>query len=274
MGAPVLGSDNVEGQSERTPAGLIGGLIAAFFALLIIMALIVLAALRRRDAQQPTGEYAAAEAGVDSHGGEVVADASAFHKDQARDLGPAVPPTTGGEEPIVALPPVVATASSSDDGAPAVKRGPTPPPHDYVLGAGPAATRTDFIDLRTKFERDEIGDNSAVLGVADAQLAAGEEQKAIEGSVEAAPLPPVVRDVAEDADADAAVAADLPDREGDTVPAVTFEAQERMVGGGEGSGAISDAPHASGAASIGEESGDMPSLERDPISNTDNNAQR
>lgn len=124
------------------------------------------------------------------------------------------------------------------------ERGSTPPPHDYVLGAGPAATRNDFVQLRTKFERDEIGDNSAVLGAG------------------------------KDADKEAG----LPDRRGDGDGAgtgagagggsgggVTFDSQERLMAGGDGSGAISDAAMSATAASIAEEGADVPSLERDPV---------
>lgn len=100
-------------------------------------------------------------------------------------------------------------------------RGPTPPPHDYVLGVGPAETRKDFDDLQAKYERDEIGDDSAVLGVDRSSMSHPEG------------------------------------------PA-TFERQEEIPGG-DGSGAISDATMALNAATITEEGGDVPSLERDPV---------
>lgn len=81
--------------------------------------------------------------------------------------------------------------------------------------------------LRDRFERDEIGDNSAVLG-----LAKGDGEG-------------------------------LPDRP--AVEGVTFESQERLIAGGDGSGAVSDAVRSVGGGSIKEEGGDVPSLERDPM---------
>ena len=138
-------------------------------------------------------------------------------------------------------------------------RGPTPPPHDYVLGAGPAGTRADFVDIRTKFERDEIGDNSAVLGVERGGVVG--EGLEMDISEQAA-----ASGVADTAAVGAAALAHetrkVPDR--GEVP-VTFESQERLMAGGDGSGAISDAAMSLTAASIAEESGDVPSLERDPI---------
>lgn len=139
-----------------------------------------------------------------------------------------------------------------------VKRGVSPPPHDYVLGAGPAETRSHFVHLRTKFERDEIGDNSAVLGVERSGVVAEGLERDMTRSPNAAVTGTAVGSHAHESElADLAV---LPDRD---VPH-TFDSQERLMAGGDGSGAISDAAM-SWAASIAEESGDVPSLERDPI---------
>lgn len=191
-------------------------------------------------------------------------------KDATRDIAPAVPP-------------VVAAGSFGDDdggdaAAAVLPRGPTPPPHDYVLGAGPATTRTDFLDLRTKFERDEIGDNSAVLGL---YVEKGSSPSLHDSSTTGLPPPPVAVGVGgvvpppvtaerkaeregADAEEDSGL---LPDRSAvaGAGAGITFDSQERLMAGGDGSGAISDAAMSFTAASIQEESGDVPSLERDTI---------
>lgn len=143
---------------------------------------------------------------------------------------------------------MLAPVAAASPPLPVIPRGATPPPHDYVLGAGPAATRNDFDNLHARFEREEIGDNSAVLGVdrsAPAILAA-EAATATDAHLEV-----------------------LPDRQemvgGATAAAAPFETQEQMMAGGDGSGAISDAALNLAAHSIAEEGGDVPSLERDPI---------
>lgn len=154
----------------------------------------------------------------------------------------------------------------------ALARGPTPPPHDYVLGAGPAASRTDFDNLQARFEREEIGDHSAVLGVD--RTSTGEPLAA------AAILPAMAEDSDQQEEQDGGAVDDqgdtlpgplgneqvdsgLPDREAINVP--TFEKQEQMMAGGDGSGAISNVAGGLHGTTITEEGGDVPSLERDPI---------
>lgn len=198
----------------------------------------------------------------------VVPPPAPFAKDEAREFGSSgvVPPST------IPPPGEGGSGEEEDDGLegaadalvalPIVGRGPTPPPHDYVLGAGPATTRTDFDDLHARFEREEIGDNSAVLGKdhsTDATALA---------AIEGAPATTVV-DEQDDGDDDGGGEEEeemTVAESGGGAAAATFEAQEQMMGGNDGSGAISDATMVGlHAATITEEGGDVPSLERDPI---------
>lgn len=60
--------------------------------------------------------------------------------------------------------PAAAGAGAAGEVVATTGRDPSPPPHDYVVGAGPIASRTDFDDIKTRFARDEIGDSTAILG--------------------------------------------------------------------------------------------------------------
>lgn len=329
----AAGSSDLDGDGVNVGA-IVGGVLGGL-ALLLLLLILLICCLRRRkdDEESPTGLYhsdeaangdgtraAAVGAGAVAHdgdddipkppeGGVPEPPQDTYTKDDARDLAPAVPPTGPSEEETAAAAAAAAAAATAaatamaekeKASAAAMPRGPTPPPHDYVLGAGPAATKSEFVDLRTKFERDEIGDNSAVLGreregVIGEGLEMDMMQPAEEIGTGTTALPHETA-AASGAAATAAGAAlysskdspvegieeyvparsvqdprivegddgTLPDREGHTVP-VTFESQERLMAGGDGSGAISDAPTTLTAASIAEESGDVPSLERDPI---------
>lgn len=252
----------LEGVRSRS-ANLASGLITLLLFLLAFLAFIFLAAAFRRDAPSSAepNVYTSSAARSPAAATDTTPDPTEHvytSKDDARDAGPPVP-----------LPPPAAplAAEYEDTGegdagvvGPVGVRGATPPPHDYVVGAGPAATRTDFDDLRTKFERDEIGDNSAVLGGAIGAGAmmrgVGEVGRSDAGGA-TAPMAPVPIVAAEEK----AEKEGLPDRSGN----VTFDSQERLMAGGDGSGQISDAALSLNAASIPEESADVPSLERDPI---------
>lgn len=268
--APIPPPSSLDGRGSRG-ANVASGVITLLLFLFAFFAFIALAAATRRSkpAQPDTTVYTSAATRptpppLADTTEEGLTEAVYTSKDDARNLGPAAPP------PLAPL----AEEDQQDRGAPdggealgaaaALPRGPTPPPHDYVLGAGPAATRNDFVELRTKFERDEIGDNSAVLGVVgagDVTEDIGREDIGTRGAggarIPAAPLPVVAAE-------EKAEKEGLPDRGGQQVP-ITFDSQERLMAGGDGSGQISDAAMSLNAGSIAEESGDMPSLERDPI---------
>lgn len=259
--------DSLEGRGAKG-ANVASGVIILLLFLFAFIAFVALLATRSRDSavvDRDATVYTAAQAKPPPPAAEKqdLTEAVYTSKDDTRELGPAA------GLPVAALPPGDDEDEDEDDDdgggvVATLPRGPTPPPHDYVLGAGPAATRTDFVELRTKFERDEIGDNSAVLGVVgggvgeDGKAAvAGQEEKVVVPPPPAAPM--VFVSAEEKAEKEG-----LPDRTGGTVP-VTFDSQERLMAGGDGSGAISDAALSLGAASIVEESADVPSLERDPI---------
>lgn len=239
----VVAADNLSGRGSAV--GIVAAIIAALFVVLVAVISMVCISDRFARSDPDTGWDAAAgvyttdaavatdapgaqaDAGASGGSGECVGvDDGVGYMDE--DATRHMDVTDVKDDDVV-----VSVVAPTPD---ALVRGATPPPHDYVLGAGPAATRSDFVDLRGRFERDEIGDNSAVLGV---ERVAG---------------------VAADADG-----AGLPDRGDVGVNGVTFDSQERLMKGGDGSGVVSDAALSVNAASIAEESGDVPSLERDPI---------
>lgn len=255
----VADPDTLDGETNR--AAIIWGTLAGALALLLLFLLLCCILRRRKQQQQqppPSGVYNTADAAVTAP--PPPPPAAYLNPDDARNLGPAVDASgaaaSGGLVDKAEL-----TGAGDPQPIPLVPRGPTPPPHDYVLGAGPAASRTDFIDIRTRFERDEIGDNSAVLGLVK-PLETSTAPSPPPPPPELPPPPPAI--VPQPAPSEARVDEALPDREGQSVP-ITFDSQERLMAGGDGSGAISDAAMSLNAGSIAEESGDVPSLERDPI---------
>lgn len=305
------GDDDDGGSNGLSAGAIIGISIAAIIAaiLLILCVVFVVFGGRKRDRGDGAGQgqqpavYSSSDAAATPPPPPppaVVPPPPPFAKDEARDMGApdggagvgdpteaaaaaaaaaataaaaAARDTPGnGTDPTGAL--VVSDQPDGEQGAmvAALARGPTPPPHDYVLGAGPAATRTDFDNLQARFEREEIGDHSAVLGVDRASTGEPLAPPAI--------LPAMAEDSEQQEEQDGGAVDDqgdtlpgplgdeqvdsgLPDREAISVP--TFEKQEQMMVGGDGSGAISNVAGGLHGTTITEEGGDVPSLERDPI---------
>lgn len=296
------------GLSAGAIIGIVIGVIIAVALLSVCVVLFVFGSRKREGDGAGQGQQPAVYSSSDAAATPppppppaVVPPPPPFAKDEARDMGAPDSGAGGGDatEAAAAAAAAAATAAAAaardapgdgtdptgalvvsdqpdgEQGAmvAALARGPTPPPHDYVLGAGPAATRTDFDNLQARFEREEIGDHSAVLGV----------DRTSTGEALAAPaiLPAVAADDSNQQEAqdggagddqgdtlpaplgDEQVDSGLPDREAINVP--TFEKQEQMMAGGDGSGAISNVAGGLHGTTITEEGGDVPSLERDPI---------
>lgn len=288
--------------------GLAGWLIAVIVIAAVVACLLCLLVLkfccfRNRDSKSNEDQQPAVYSSSDAAATPppppppaVVPAPPPFSKDEARELGPS---SGGGMEPTVVATPAPDQVGDPGDSllapSPAmpvvapVPRGPTPPPHDYVIGAGPAATRSAFDDLHARFEREETGDNSAVLGVDRAGQAppsimgperSYENEGVIAEGMEGHGIEPPPAFPASGIDDQVGRGIDygdeyssgapgrtaggelLPDREDLSVP--TFETQEQLAGG-DGSGAISNAPVNVNNTTIAEEGGDVPSLERDPI---------
>lgn len=198
--------------SRRSNSGVVAGAVVAALLLVALVVVLLCVVFRGRNsraaAARPEGKYSsdpsaraidpgatpvagsaaagtrAPPAGENSDGGTIqdidLAEAEASMpqsyvvSDAARHHGAA---------PIGAVAPAPAGAGEAGAVLGTDGREPSPPPHDYVVGAGPITSKTDFDDIKTRFARDEIGDSTAILGANGGDLIeAAPEKPAIESA--------------------------------------------------------------------------------------------
>lgn len=292
-GGVVTADDDDDGLS----AGAIAGIVIGALALLVLLICIVflLFSMRRRrnndSKNQQPAVYSSSDAAATPPPPPAPVVAPPKHPyapDEARGI---LSPDDPLKAAAAAAAAAAATPRDDDDadgglGAPAqpavptdptipaivVPRGPTPPPHDYVLGAGPADTRSEFDDLHARFEREEIGDNSAVLGVDRTGLSPDVPVIAAPydgtpvlpesfGNESVLPPPPAFPD----SGAGPSVAPYAAPYDPGRGNVASLDTQDRLAAGADGSGLVSDVPPPMAYTPIAEEGADVPSLERDPV---------